>query len=170
LEADKSHQPESGTEWRRRDFTAVDPIDSGNTRYRVLLAEDNATNQKLAMRLLEKLHCRVDLAANGREAVALANQLPYDVIFMDYHMPEMDGFEATAEIRRQEAEESNSRLQSSQRLRRRVPIIAVTASVLETDRALCASVGMDDFIAKPLCSDDLRRALEKWCGDGVRAP
>jgi two-component system sensor histidine kinase/response regulator len=112
----------------------------------------------------------VDLAANGREAVTLASQLPYDVIFMDYHMPEMDGFEATAEIRRREAGESEGRLQGSSRLGRRVPIIAVTASVLETDRAMCASIGMDDFIAKPLCSGDLRRALEKWCGDGVRAP
>src|SRR5882672_10434023 len=67
-------------------------------RFRVLLAEDNATNQRLAMRLLEKMQCRVDVAGNGREAVELAARLPYDAIFMDCHMPEMDGLAATAEI------------------------------------------------------------------------
>jgi PAS domain S-box-containing protein len=139
-------------------------------QYRVLLAEDNATNQKLATRLLEKIRCRVDVVGNGREAVEQAATLPYDLIFMDCHMPEMDGFDAAAEIRRRE-ERGQLQARSDAKPRRgRVPIIALTASVLEEDRNACVIAGMDDFIAKPIHLDDLRRALEKWCGDGVRAP
>ena len=138
-------------------------------RYRVLLAEDNSANQKLASRILEKLACRVDVAANGREAVDLAKRLPYNAIFMDCHMPEMDGFEAAAEIRRWEAGEATRRSPSSHEADRRVPIIAVTASVLEADRLACANAGMDDFIPKPICIADLRQALAKWCGAPVAA-
>ena len=146
--------------------TAVPP----GGRYRVLLAEDNATNQKLAARLLEKLQCRVDVAADGKEAVALATRLPYDLIFMDCHMPELDGFKATAEIRRWEAGEAEARPSVTQRAGSRVPIIAVTASAMESDRAACADAGMDDFISKPIRSDDLRQALAKWCDAPVKAP
>ncbi len=137
--------------------------------YRVLLAEDNTTNQKLAVHLLEKLGCRVDLAADGREAVNMATRLPYDLIFMDCHMPEMDGFQATSEIRRWETSESAVRLQSPRSFQPRVPIIAVTASVMESDRAECTSAGMDGFISKPIASDLLRKALEQWCAREARA-
>jgi len=142
---------------------------TSTARYRVLLAEDNATNQKLAMRFLEKMHCRVDVAANGREAVTLATSLPYDVIFMDCHMPDQDGFSATAEIRQWEQAAANQR-QGQPRSRQRVPIIAITASAMESDRAACVAVGMNDFISKPIRSDDLQRALTKWCGAPVVAP
>ncbi|MBI3716225.1 MAG: CHASE domain-containing protein, partial [Betaproteobacteria bacterium] len=104
----------------------IEPAAAPGGRYRVLLAEDNATNQKLATRLLEKLQCRVDVAADGKEAVALATRLPYDLIFMDCHMPELDGFKATAEIRRWEAGEAEARASAPQRTGSRVPIIAVT--------------------------------------------
>ncbi|MFO0983268.1 MAG: response regulator [Planctomycetota bacterium] len=134
-------------------------------RYRVLLAEDNATNQKLVVRLLEKLCCRVDLAANGREAIAMATRLPYDMILMDCHMPDMDGFEATAEIRRAEGA-LRSGLPAPGHTLAHVPIIAVTASAMESDRVACNAAGMDDFIAKPLRPSDLRAAIEKWCGAG----
>jgi CheY-like chemotaxis protein/CHASE1-domain containing sensor protein len=135
-------------------------------RQRVLLVEDNATNQRLACRLLEKLHCRVDVAVNGREALALATRLPYDLIFMDCHMPEMDGYEATQEFRRWEIAQGEDRLNPA---RARVPIVALTASVMESDRQRCVEAGMDDFLSKPVRMDDLRDVLQKWQGTAARA-
>jgi signal transduction histidine kinase/CheY-like chemotaxis protein len=120
---------------------------------RILLAEDNLVNQKLARRLLEKAGCRVDVASNGIQAVEMWDQFPYDAIFMDCHLPEMDGFEATAEIRRRERSSGNVR---------RVPIVALTAQTMEGDQEKCRNEGMDDFIAKPILVPMLRRALERW--------
>ena len=117
---------------------------------RVLVAEDNAVNVKVATRMLAKCGCRVDVAANGREALELFGQLPYDIIFMDCQMPEMDGFEATAEIRQLEGSG------------RRVPIVALTANAMAGDRERCLAAGMDDFISKPIKEDDLSKALERW--------
>ena len=117
---------------------------------RVLLVEDNQVNRRLAERLLAKLNCRVDLAADGHEAVELFKQLPYDCVFMDCHMPELDGFEATAEIRRLESRG------------RRTPIIALTASAMPSDRERCLASGMDDHITKPIRIADLQTALTRW--------
>jgi CheY-like chemotaxis protein len=117
---------------------------------RVLVVEDNVINQKVAKRLLEKLGCRVDLAANGKEAVDMVESMPFDAIFMDCQMPEMDGFQATRVIR------------SRQGSRERIPIIAMTAGVLEVERERCVSAGMDDFIPKPVVSAALRKAVERW--------
>jgi PAS domain S-box-containing protein len=117
---------------------------------RVLLVEDNPTNQRLALHLLTRQGCLVDVAANGVEALAMARNHSYDAIFMDCHMPEMDGFDATGEIRRIEP------------AGRPVPIIAVTASVLEEDKARCLAAGMDDFISKPFSADEIARALRRW--------
>ncbi len=120
-------------------------------RWRVLVAEDNAINQKVATRMLSKLGCRVDVGANGAEAVDLWRQLPYDVIFMDCQMPEMDGFEATREIRRIEQPSG-----------RRTPIVALTANAMSGDREKCLEAGMDDFISKPVDEARLREALARW--------
>jgi CheY-like chemotaxis protein len=118
-------------------------------RARVLIVEDNAVNQMVAARLLEKLGCRVDVAANGREAVEMVGLLPYDAIFMDCQMPEMDGFEATQEIRRREGS-------SVHRL-----IIAMTANAMQGDRKRCLDAGMDDYVSKPMRKADLTEALER---------
>ncbi len=114
---------------------------------RVLLVEDNAVNQKLGAAILEKFGARVDVAANGKEAVQLADRLPYDAIFMDCQMPEMDGYEATTEIRRRELG------------RRRTPIVALTAHGFRGDRERCFASGMDDYLSKPVDVNDIRNLL-----------
>ncbi len=117
--------------------------------WHVLLAEDNAVNRKLATKLLERLNCRVDVAVNGKEAVAKARSDFYDVVFMDCQMPEMDGYEATRAIRRGESS-------------RHTPIIAVTANAMTGDRETCLRAGMDDYIPKPIKPDDLAAVLKRW--------
>ena len=116
---------------------------------RVMVAEDNAVNQKVALRMLERLGLRADVAGNGREAVQMGIMLPYDVIFMDCQMPEMNGYEATIEIRRRE------------RPNRRVAIIAMTADASVDCREQCLAAGMDDYIAKPVKREDLVAALQR---------
>jgi CheY-like chemotaxis protein len=123
---------------------------------RVLLAEDNVVNQKVATRMLEKLGCRIDVVANGLEAVEAVKRVPYDLILMDCQMPELDGFGAAARIREHE------------RSGRHTPIVALTASVLESDRKRCLAAGMDDFLAKPVSLPTIAGALRRWCdGDGA---
>ena len=117
---------------------------------RALLAEDNLINQKLATRLLEKLGCCVDVAVNGVQAARLSASNVYDVIFMDCQMPEMDGFEATAEIRRREGDS------------RRTPIVAMTAYAMSGDRQRCLRAGMDDYVSKPIRPGLLEQALYTW--------
>ncbi|HEY1338994.1 MAG TPA: response regulator, partial [Bryobacteraceae bacterium] len=117
---------------------------------RVLVAEDNVVNQKVAARMLERLGLRPDLAGNGREAVEMFELLPYDVIFMDCQMPEVDGYAATREIRRREGPD------------RHVAIIAMTAEAMAGCREHCIEAGMDDHIAKPVKLDDLYESLRKW--------
>jgi len=119
---------------------------------RVLLAEDNIVNQKVAEALLGKLGCRVDLAANGLEASDMAAQLPYDLIFMDCQMPEMDGYQATSEIRQREG------------AARHTPIIALTAGVMAEDRERCLQAGMDDYVSKPFHVAQLSEMLDKYLG------
>ena len=124
---------------------------------RVLVAEDNVVNQKVAVRMLERLGLRPDVAGNGREAVELCAMLPYDLIFMDCQMPEMDGYTATAEIRKRQG--SNGR----------VAIIAMTAEVMVGCRERCVAAGMDDYIAKPVRPDDMIEALKKWVPQAIPA-
>ena len=116
---------------------------------RVLIADDNGINQKVTLRMLERLGVRADVAGNGREAVEMVRMLPYDLVFMDCQMPEMSGYEATAEIRRRE--DPN----------RRLSIIAMTAETLGGSRECCAAAGMDGFISKPVRFQDLIDAVEK---------
>jgi CheY-like chemotaxis protein len=125
----------------------VNPAQHG--RLRVLVAEDSQINQKVVTRMLERLDCTVDLAADGKQAVKMAVAGAYDLLFMDCQMPEMDGYQATANIRR---------LQPGQH----TPIIALTANAMGGDRERCLAAGMDDYIAKPIKLADLAAALHKW--------
>jgi CheY-like chemotaxis protein/HPt (histidine-containing phosphotransfer) domain-containing protein len=127
---------------------------------RLLVAEDNPVNQKVAVRYLERLGFRVDVAANGLEAVDACARLPYDLIFMDCQMPEMDGFEATAALRSSEASSGG----------RRIPIIALTAHAMAGERARCLAAGMDDYLTKPLRLDELVRVIQHWFQEPAMCP
>jgi signal transduction histidine kinase/ActR/RegA family two-component response regulator len=120
----------------------------------VLLVEDNPVNQLVAQRMLQLEGCEVDIAHNGAEAVDRARERHYDLVLMDCHMPVMDGFEATAQLRRMPE------------LGAHLPIVALTASVLDADRARCLEAGMDATLAKPLGRTALSQALAEW----VRRP
>ncbi|HEX3730853.1 MAG TPA: response regulator [Opitutaceae bacterium] len=115
---------------------------------RVLVAEDNAVNQKVALFILARLGYRADLAANGKEVLQSLRQQPYDVILMDVHMPEMDGLEATRRIRESDGPA-------------RPWIIALTANAMQGDRELCLSAGMDDYISKPIKPDEIAAAMKR---------
>ncbi len=117
---------------------------------RVLLVEDNVVNQRVALGLLGQFGIRADVATNGREAVAAVEAHPYDIVLMDLHMPEMNGADATRLIR--------SRIPAD----RQPVVMALTASVLQQDRELCAAAGMNDFLTKPIRSDQLQARLEHW--------
>lgn len=116
----------------------------------VLIAEDNPVMQELALRQLMRLGYRADLVKNGRQAVEALSQRQYALVLMDCQMPEMDGYEATLLIRRQEKGE------------RHVPIVAMTASAMKGDRENCLASGMDDYLSKPVSQNDLIRVLNKW--------
>jgi signal transduction histidine kinase/CheY-like chemotaxis protein/HPt (histidine-containing phosphotransfer) domain-containing protein len=118
----------------------------------VLLAEDNPVNQLLAKAQLASLGCRVQLAVNGVEATQLYSNGHYDIVLMDCHMPELDGYQATLAIRTLERERGT----------RRVPIIAATATVLASERELCQAAGMDDFLSKPYGVQEIAAMLERW--------
>jgi CheY-like chemotaxis protein len=116
---------------------------------RLLLAEDNAINQKVALRILERMGYRADVAANGLEAVDAVRRQPYDVVLMDVQMPELDGLEATRRI-----------VAGAEDLPWRRPwIIAMTANAMQGDREICLAAGMDDYISKPIRTEQLAAAL-----------
>ncbi|HEY0466924.1 MAG TPA: response regulator [Polyangiaceae bacterium] len=121
-----------------------------NEVHRVLLAEDNEFNRMLIERVLRTLHCEVELAPTGREAVRKFHQGKYDLVLMDCHMPDLDGLEATRQIRAVEGPN------------RRVPILAITAGTVPGVRQACLQAGMDDFIAKPFSLSTLRRKAWHW--------
>ncbi|MEM6453665.1 MAG: response regulator [Acidobacteriota bacterium] len=117
---------------------------------RILVVDDNAVNQKVARLLLERDAHRVDVAANGQEALEVLLRIPYDLVLMDCEMPVMDGYTAATAIRR---------LDGPARV---VPVVAMTAHATEGERERCLRVGMSDYLAKPVSSDDLRRVLARW--------
>jgi CheY-like chemotaxis protein len=137
---------------QRHDLVAkpqFDPQMGQRLPLRILVAEDQAVNQKLALRLLERMGYRADVAANGLEAIEALRRQVYDVVLMDVQMPEMDGLEATRSICREWSPEQRPR------------IIAMTAHAMKEDREACLSAGMDDYISKPIQVEALVRALSK---------
>ena len=121
---------------------------------RILLAEDNPVNQLVASRLLEKQGHHVVTCGNGRQALERLDQERFDLILMDVEMPEIDGFEATATIRKQEETTAA-----------RIPIIAMTAHALKGDRERCLAAGMDDYVSKPIQAGALFEAIERLLPD-----
>ena len=124
---------------------------------RILLAEDNAVNQKVAIVLLKKLGCQADAVGNGIEVLEALQRLPYTVIFMDCQMPEMDGFETTRLIRKREADTGQTCPWQSP-----VYIVALTANAMQGDRKDCLAVGMNDYVSKPVRLGEFQAALERW--------
>jgi signal transduction histidine kinase/CheY-like chemotaxis protein len=138
--------PENGTPKPRH------PVETAATESRgsILLAEDNEINQMVAVETLSMLGYQVDVAQDGYEVLELADTKPYLAILMDCQMPRMDGYTATAELRRREQDG------------RRIPIIAMTAHALAEDRQRCLAAGMDDYLTKPIDSHKLQRTLDEW--------
>ncbi len=141
----------AGVSRKRSDSPSGNVIDHDLARrlpLRILLAEDNAVNQMVAVRMFERMGYRIDVAGNGLEAVEAVRSLSYDVVFMDVQMPEMDGIEASRTIIREFGE-------------RRPRIVAMTAGALAEDREACMAAGMDDYVSKPVMVKELQRALEE---------
>ena len=119
---------------------------------RVLLAEDNATNQMVALKILEKLGYRADAVADGREAIRALEMVPYDIVFMDVQMPVMDGLEATSAIRSGRTKTPDPQ----------IPIVALTAHAMGGDRERCLAAGMNDYVTKPIAPRAIADALDRW--------
>jgi CheY-like chemotaxis protein/HPt (histidine-containing phosphotransfer) domain-containing protein len=119
---------------------------------RVLVVDDNSTNQQVALGYLRRMNIQADAVGNGIEAIKALEQIDYDLVFMDVQMPQMDGYEATAQIRRRDAPVCNPN----------VPLIAMTAHAMSGDREKCIAAGMDDYITKPVSSKSLHAALSRW--------
>ncbi len=132
--------------------TTESPDMFSGRRTRILLAEDNPTNQVVALGMLKRLGLTADVVATGREALTALAATPYDLVLMDCQMPELDGYDATAAIRSRR----------SKVLNRRIPVIAMTANAIQGDREKCLDAGMDDYISKPVSRRALAEALDKW--------
>jgi CheY-like chemotaxis protein len=118
---------------------------------RVLLVEDNAINQRVAVGMLERAGHRVDVAASGREALDALDRLRYDLVLMDVQMPDMDGLEATRRVRRHVDPAVAT-----------MPIVGLTANAMPTDRQTCLDAGMDDFLTKPVDRAKLLEKVQRW--------
>ncbi|MGE5666794.1 MAG: response regulator, partial [Betaproteobacteria bacterium] len=134
----------------------IDPELAARHPLRILLAEDNVVNQKLAMRILQQMGYRADLASNGLEAVESVGRQTYDVVLMDVQMPEMDGLDAAREICARWGPQERPR------------IVAMTANAMQGDRDMCLAAGMDDYLTKPIRVERLVEALSHVPGRGSR--
>jgi CheY-like chemotaxis protein len=119
-------------------------------QWRVLVADDNVVNQLVSAKTLAKLHCHVDTVANGAEALEAVATLPYDLVLMDCQMPVMDGYEAARAIRTLDGRAAT------------IPIIAVTANAMPSERARCLAAGMNDYVTKPVSLSALAEVLSRW--------
>ena len=130
---------------------AIEPASVGNIQgLKILVAEDNAVNQMVLMRMLQNMGCLPDLACDGASAIASVGVNAYDVVLMDLNMPGIDGLDATRRIRKLPFAQGG------------VPIVALTASATNEDRSACLAAGMDDYLSKPIEIGSLRQALERW--------
>ncbi|MCW3059754.1 MAG: domain S-box [Capsulimonas sp.] len=160
-------EPGSGsTFWIRLSLIRLDqtqaepkarPAEMGDLGLRILLAEDNAVNRKLALRLLEKWGCQADAVGDGAEALRAISRREYDIVLMDVQMPGMDGLEAVSRLRRRE-QETGAHL----------TVIAMTAHTMQGDREHCLSSGMDDYIGKPVKPEELHASLARWGGISLK--
>ena len=137
----------------------LDPALAQRIPLRVLLADDNAINQKVALRLLQQMGYRADIANNGLEVLRALEERPYDIIFMDVQMPEMDGLEASRQIRQRQQEPS-----PHPHFKQALTIIAMTANAMQGDREKCFAAGMDDYVPKPVRPEMLQAAIERFAG------
>jgi len=122
----------------------------GSDALKILVVEDNHVNQRVMQHMLARLNCAVEIAEHGVEALQKLQQRAYDLIFMDCQMPVMDGYEATAAIRRLDGAAAA------------IPIVAITANAMAGDRERCLEAGMDDYLSKPATSTQLESMIEKW--------
>jgi two-component system sensor histidine kinase/response regulator len=161
--------PKADTQPLKDIITRHTVVESRKRRLRILVAEDNTTNQILALEILKRLGYRADVVANGKEAVSAVQAIPYDLVLMDCQMPEMDGFEATRKIR--ELEAGSSKLEAGfPSAFPHIPIIAMTAHALKGDRERCLEAGMSDYLSKPVKPNDLALMLERWLQETADIP
>ncbi len=142
----------------------LDPAMAQRLPLRVLLCDDNTINQKVGLRLLQQMGYKPDLAANGVQALAALNCRPYDLIFMDVQMPEMDGIEATRTIRERQRTRQNPNYKSA------IIIVAMTANAMNGDREKCLAAGMDDYLPKPVRPEHIRSVVERWAAAATAEP
>ena len=143
---------------KRREPLLGDALAASVRRLEILLAEDAAVNQEVAVGMLEMRGHRVEIAENGKEAIAALERRPFDVVLMDLEMPEMDGLEAAAAIRTKEQASGGH-----------IPIIAMTAHAVKGFRERCLEAGMDDYITKPVNPQELFRAVEVAVRDSIES-
>ncbi len=153
--------PVSPMEARPHDTMAQQRLAPAHRDVHILVVEDNNVNREVARALLEYLGYRVDLAENGRQAVEATARTPYDLVFMDCQMPELDGFGATKLIREREATRSADAHGRSEQPAR-LPIVALTAHALAGDREQCLTAGMDDYLTKPFTQEQMKTLLARW--------